>query len=399
MDTDFDFSLITKYAGDAAMGLGLLILVILGLYLIDYLFEIIKKKLFSLNLKSLNLFGLELINVGKQELIITTILQLIQLIVSVTFIYFSLVVILSQIEATKEISSQLIDLIFVPLGGFYGRFVSYLPNLFNIVITIVMARYIIKGVRLVSGGVISGNFHFPGFEPRTAKTTAGIITFIVYVLTIIVVMPSMPGYGSVAFNGIATFIGALITIGGSSVIANYVAGIVLTYMHAYDKGDWIEIDGITGKIVETGPFAIRLISYKKEDINIPNAKVLSTTIRNYSGKSKSPMVLHTEVSIGYDVHWKQVNELLVDAAKKTKLFETSQAPFVLQKKLDDFYIVYELNALLKDPSIRPKAYSILHARILDVFNEAGIEIMSPHFQAERDGSESTIIKDNESANL
>lgn len=395
MEADFDLSLIQEYALDAVLALGLLLAVYAGLYLINWLTQLLKKKLQSLNLKSFKVFGLEVINVGKQELALNTVVSLVQILVSVAFIYFSLVIILSQLPATESMAEQLVDLIFEPLQSLLNGFMDYLPRLFNIVVTIIIARYLIKSVRYIVKGVVEGHFHFPGFEPRTARTTGGIITFLLYVMTIIIIFPSLPGYESNAFKGIATFIGALITIGGSSVIANYIAGIVLTYMHAFDQGDWVEIDGITGQVAEAGPFAIRLTSYKMEDVNLPNAKVLGTAIKNFSGKNKDQMIVHTEVSIGYDVHWEKVNQLLVEAANRTALIDKDQRPFVLQKKLDDFYIVYELNAYITDPGARPKTYSTLHANILDLFNEAGIEIMSPHYRAERDGEASTIVVEEE----
>jgi len=393
MNTDLNIELIKEYAYSAGIALVLLALIFLFLYLIDHFTKKLKSRLLNLNLKSLKLFGLEVINKGKQELIISAIVNALQLFVSILFIYLSLVVILSEMPATEGIAVELVDLIFEPLKSLFNSFVDYLPNLFRIIITIVIARYLIKSVKYISQGVIAGNFHFPGFHPRTARTTGGIFSALIYILTIIIVMPSMPGYESKAFNGIATFLGALITIGGSSVIANYMAGIVLTYMHAFEKGDWVTMSELSGKIIASGSFSVRLKTYKDEIVDIPNSKVLSSAIRNYGGKIKKQMTLYTEISIGYDVPWKKVNDLLIEAAKRTTLLDGEKEPFVLQKKLDDFYVVYELNVFLSSPEYKPKAESSLYSNILEVFNEAEIEIMSPHYRAERDGNPTTISID------
>lgn len=387
-----NFDLIKGYAFNLGLALILLVLLLLGLVLVDRLIKRFKTHLLSKNFKSLRIFSLEIINVGKQKLIITTAINAIQIAVSISFLYISLVVILSQISTTESIADELIDLIFIPLQVIFNSAVNYLPDLFNIVITILVARYLIKAVKYITDGVIDKSFQFPGFEPRTARTTGRIITFLISIITVIMILPSMPGYESLAFKGIATFMGILITIGGSSVIANYMAGIVITYMHAFDKGDWVEIDGVSGQIVTSGTYAIRLNSYKGEAINIPNSKALGSVIRNFSGKNQRKLIIHTEVSIGYDVPWKRVNTLLIQAAKLTQQLDEKEDPFVLQKKLDDFYIVYELNAVLNNPAEKPKAYSALHSNILDVFNNEGIEIMSPHYRAERDGTQTTVTK-------
>lgn len=385
-----DFATIKEYAYNAALALGALAVIYLVLYLIDVYTKRLKSQLLKLQLRSLKLFGIEIMNVGKQELMITSTINGLQIFVSISVLYFTLVLILGEIPATENIAIELINLIFEPLKTLFMGFIGYLPELFNIAITVIIARYLIKVVKYISNGVRSNSFHFPGFHPNTARTTGGIITFLIYVLTIIIILPSMPGYESLAFKGIATFLGALITIGGSSVIANYMAGIVLTYMHAFERGDWVTIGETSGKVLGTGAFAVRLHSYKGEAISIPNSKVLSADIRNYSGKNKKQMILHTEVSIGYDVSWKKVRDLLVEAAKRTPLLEKDKEPFVLQKKLDDFYVVYELNTFLSQPEAKPRTQSSLHANILDVFEEAHIEIMSPHYRAQRDGTDVTL---------
>ncbi|MEZ0129927.1 mechanosensitive ion channel family protein, partial [Flavobacterium sp. LBUM151] len=70
--------------------------------------------------------------------------------------------------------------------------------------------------------------------------------------------------------------------------------------------------------------------------------------------------------------------------------EQTPAPFVLQTSLDDFYVSYQINVYTKHPTKQPRIYSSLHQNIQDSFNAAGIEIMSPHYNALRDGNTTTI---------
>ena len=69
-------------------------------------------------------------------------------------------------------------------------------------------------------------------------------------------------------------------------------------------------------------------------------------------------------------------------------------PFVLQTSLDDFYITYEINAYTDKPRGMAKTYSELHQNIQDAFNEANLEIMSPHYTSIRDGNQTTIPIEN-----
>ncbi len=81
------------------------------------------------------------------------------------------------------------------------------------------------------------------------------------------------------------------------------------------------------------------------------------------------------------------------AANATDLIEKDPAPFVFQEKLDDFYVQYQINGYTRSPNQQHIIYSKLHENIQDVFNEAGVEIMSPHYTALRDGNHIQIPAD------
>ena len=102
------------------------------------------------------------------------------------------------------------------------------------------------------------------------------------------------------------------------------------------------------------------------------------------------MIFYTSVSIGYNAPWKKVHELLIAAALSTKEVLEAPRPFVLQSNLDDFYASYELNAFTAYPENMQCIYSDLHQNIQDKFNEAGIEINSPHYTTLRDGNRIAI---------
>lgn len=97
--------------------------------------------------------------------------------------------------------------------------------------------------------------------------------------------------------------------------------------------------------------------------------------------------------IGYDAPWRKVHELLLAAAAQTEGLLKTPAPFVLQTALDDFYVHYEINAYTDQPNLMAAIYSDLHRHIQGAFNQAGLEIMSPHFTSARDGNRIAIPDD------
>ncbi|MDN5215792.1 mechanosensitive ion channel [Fulvivirgaceae bacterium BMA12] len=379
------------YAGNFIIAAVIITLVALEIWLINKAANYLRGKVQQSSLKNLSIQSFELISAQKQRLALRGVIDVVQIAVILLDIYFSLVFILSIFPKTKEVAGSLIDFIFIPLKESFYALINYLPDLFSIIITVIIFRYLIRMVKSFSREVEKGNFLITGFKPYWARTTGSIITFLLYAFMIILILPYLPGYESIAFKGVAAFLGALVTIGGSSVIANYMAGIVISYMNPCQKGDWVEIENTTGEVVEISQFAVKIRTTRKVVVSIPNTKVLQSHVINLSGEHENHRtLLHTTISIGYDVPWRQVNNLLILAAKKTEGVDLSVSPFVRQIKLDDFYVVYELNVYSLDVHRMFEIYSELHKQILDAFAEAEVEILSPHYRAERDGSSSTI---------
>jgi small-conductance mechanosensitive channel len=193
------------------------------------------------------------------------------------------------------------------------------------------------------------------------------------------------------FKGFSVFVGALVTFGSTAVVGNVISGIVLTYTRSFRIGDRVRIGETTGDVLEKTLFVTRLRTIKNEVVTVPNGVVLAGRILNYSAVAEEKgLILSITVGIGYEVPWRQVHELLLGAARKTGLVLDHPEPFVWQKSLDDYAVAYELNAYTKSPHQVGTIYSELRQHVLDAFNEAGIEIMTPSVSALRDANEPAI---------
>ncbi len=314
------------------------------------------------------------------------------LILIVLYFYASLV--LGFFPWTRGYAQVLVSYILSPLRFVGAAVVAYLPNLFFIVVIIVVALYLIKFIRLIFTEIERGTIGLPTFYPEWAEPTYKIVRFLVIALTLIIVFPYLPGAKSPAFQGISIFLGVLFSLGSTSAVANIVAGVILTYMRAFKIGDRVKIADTIGDVMEKTLLVTRVRTIKNVDITIANAMVLGTHIINYSSSGQGEgLILHTTVTIGYDAPWRTVHQLLIDAALSTEGILKKPEPFIFQTALDDFYVHYELNAYTDQPSRMAKIYSDLHANIQDKFNSAGVEIMSPHFSSVRDGNQIAIPDD------
>ena len=297
---------------------------------------------------------------------------------SITFRFFSF---------TRDLSLGLTAWIVSQLVYLARRCVDYLPNFAVIAILVLITYWFIRLMRLIFTEISKGALKISGFYPDWALPTEKLVRVIVLAFALIVMFPYLPGVKSQAFQGISIFLGVLLSLGSSSAVANAVAGVILTYMRSYLLGDWVEIGGTTGEIVEKTILITRLLTPKDEVVTIPNSAVMAGSVRNFSVEAKRfGVIFHTTVSIGYDAPWRTVHRLLTSAALETDHVRMQPAPFVLQSALNDFYVSYELNAYTDSPREMLNIFSDLHKNIQDKFNEEGIEICSPHFSSIRDGN-------------
>jgi len=343
---------------------------------------------------ALRIQNLEILPAVRIDRVLAALVRGASVVAIVVLFYFYLSLALSFLPQTRNFAAGLLGYILDPLRTLGTGFVSYLPNLLFVLVAIVITRYILKAAHVFFTAIERQTLIFRGFHPEWARTTCSMVKMLIIVFAAVVVFPYLPGASSPAFQGISIFLGVLLSLGSSSAVANMVAGIILTYMRPFRVGDFVKIVDTSGIILEKNMLLTRIRTIKNVEITIPNSLVLGSHIVNYSASVGDPhLILHTSVTIGYDAPWRRVHELLTTAAAATEEILKEPKPFVLQRSLDDFYVTYELNAYTDRPQLMPEIYSKLHENIQDRFNEAGVEIMSPHYTQLRDGNKIAIPED------
>ena len=306
-------------------------------------------------------------------------------------VYIALPILFGIFPWTKDFAATLFGYILNPLRNIGLGFWDYLPNLITILVIIFVFRYVLKGIHFLKQEIEKGNLELPGFYADWANPTYQIVRVIVLAFMVVVIFPYLPGSDSPVFQGVSVFLGFLFTFGSAGSLSNIIAGLILTYMRLFKIGDRVKIGDVVGDIIEKSLLVTRIRTIKNEIISIPNSTVMSSHTINYSSDApEKGLIIHSTVTIGYDVPWKEMHQALIDAALKTELVLKEPKPFVLQTSLDDFYVSYEINAYIKEPNKQAVIYSHLHQNIQDVCNERNIEIMSPHYRAARDGNKTTI---------
>lgn len=377
------------------------ILVIVGQFLLFkltiWLFNKLKARIQRLKdtkLKPISIQDYELLDTQKQVNLLVFLASLLRYAVMLLQLILTVPLLFAIFPQTKDLAYKLFSYIWEPIKSIFLGIVEYIPNLFTIFVIWLAVKYLVRLVRYLASEIQSERLKIGGFYADWAMPTFHIVRFLLYAFMIAMIYPYLPGSKSGVFQGISVFVGLIVSLGSSTVIGNIIAGLVITYMRPFKLGDRIKLNDTTGNVIEKTPLVTRIRTPKNEVVTIPNSFIMSSHTVNFSQSARDyGLIIHSEVSIGYDIPWRKTHQLLIEAALNTPGVVDDPRPFVLETSLQDYYPVYQVNAYIKDANQLAEVYSDLHQNIQDRFNEEGIEIMSPHYIATRDGNETTIPKD------
>lgn len=268
---------------------------------------------------------------------------------------------------------------------FFGAIAGAVPGLTVAVLIFLLARMVSRATGAFFERVARGETHLGWLDADTAMPTRRLANVVIWLFALAMAYPYLPGSHSDAFKGVSVLAGLMLSLGASGVVGQAMSGFSLMYSRSLRIGEYVRIGETEGTVVELGLFATRIHTGMGEEVSLPNTVILGQSVRNFSRLVKGGrFVLHTAVTIGYSTPWRQVHAMLLEAARRTPGVAQEPAPYVVQTALSDFYVEYRLCAQSTQAAAqrRVEAVSALHAHVLDVFNENGVQIMSPHYRSD-----------------
>ena len=304
---------------------------------------------------------------------VTIVLQLVVLYSLITFV-------LQQFPYTRPWGESLSGFLLRTVETLGFGIVNGIPGVFTVLLILLLARFTTKLLALWFKSVEQGRLKVQWIYPETAVPTRRLATALVWMFAIVVAYPYMPGSGTDAFKGVSVFLGLMLTLGSSGIVNQIMSGFMVTYSRAVRLGDFVRIGEVEGTVMHLGVLSTKIKTLMREEVTVPNAVVVSQTTTDYSRLADTEGVLTpTSVTIGYDAPWRQVHALLVMAAERTPGLRRAPKPHVFQTGLEDFYVRYTLYVSLMRQEDRLVTMDALQANIQDVFNEYGVQIMSPNY--------------------
>ena len=381
------------------IALAIVVVQVLLMWLVWRLFKLLERKLEtsgSEKIKPLTIKKFKLLSARQIVNMIEVFLRILKYVITVLQLFLTLPIVFSFFQATKDLASTLFGYILNPLRDVAISTVKYIPNLFKVILFILITRYVLRGLKFLALQIEKEKLVIPGFYTDWAAPTLKIMQVLLWAFTVALVYPYLPGSDSKAFQGVSVFVGIIFSLGSSTAIGNLVAGLVITYMRPFKIGDRVQIKEITGFVVEKNLMVVRLKTHKNEYVTFPNIMILGSNIINYntsSDEDEEGLIIFAEVTFGYSTPWQTIHDILINAALETDFVQKSPKPFVLQTKFDDFYACYQINCYTKEVSKLPRIYTLLYENIQNGFREAGLDMTAAHYRIitkEKDAKEKEL---------
>ena len=318
----------------------------------------------------------------RAPLLVHRLLTLAGFALALLFTYSWLTIVLRRFPYTRPWGETLRTNLFSAVASGGRSLFDHLPNLLTVLVIIVITRFIMRLVTFAFRTVEEGHVTMPGVYPETAQPTRRITVALLWIFALIVCYEFLPFAKSDAFKGVSVFIGLIISLGSTGIMNQVMSGLMVTYSRAVRVGDFVKIGDVEGTVTHLGTLSTKVKTPRNEEVTIPNALVVSNAATNYSRHAADGVLAPASVTIGYDVPWRQVQALLLMAAERTPGVRRTPAPVVLQTTLGDFAVEYKVLVCLDQPHRRLPTLNMLHANIQDAFNEYGVQIMSPNYEAD-----------------
>jgi small-conductance mechanosensitive channel len=330
--------------------------------------------------------GGEVVRASRLRGLLRNLVTMVCVVAGLLVVYSWLTFVLRRFPYTRPWGEALRGFLLERLGQFARSMLAAVPDLFTVLLIVVVTRFAVKLAGLISEAVEQGRAIFPWVHPDTVQTTRRLTTALLWLFALALAYPHLPGSNTDAFKGLSVLVGLMISLGSSGIVNQVISGLTMTYSRALKKGDFVKIGDVEGTVTQLGMLSTKLKTLHREELTIPNAVVISTVTTNYSRLQREGGVLvPTSITIGYDAPWRQVHALLLLAAQRTAGIRCQPPPVVRQAGLRDFYVEYTLLVCLEDPASKGLVLDALHANIQDAFNEYGVQIMSPNYRADPDG--------------
>ena len=205
-----------------------------------------------------------------------------------------------------------------------------------------------------------------------------VFKFIKYVVYVAVILLTMSAAGidvTVLITASAVlFVGLGLAL--QELFQDLIGGVFIIIDKSLQVGDIVEVDGKVGKVFEIKLRTTRAITRDDKVIIIPNHKLISDTIYNYTQNHKTTRE-KVGVGVAYGSDVQLVTALLLEVAQEQRGVLKNPKPFVLFEDFGESALQFSIHFFVNDSFTDPRIKSEMRYRIDTKFRENNVTIPFP----------------------
>lgn len=136
-------------------------------------------------------------------------------------------------------------------------------------------------------------------EPTIASFVSSFVSISLTILLVIISVSTL-GVNTTSLAALLAAGGMAIGMALSGTVQNFAGGIMLLAFKPFKAGDFIEAQGVSGKVIEVNITATKILTIDNRVVILPNGALSNGVINNYNGRPLRRVEWSVSVSYGVD---------------------------------------------------------------------------------------------------
>lgn len=184
-----------------------------------------------------------------------------------------------------------------------------LSNLFHLVYAVLIAWLILR-ILDGYGVVLVSKLAQKSGKKEVVNLIIKILYFVIIIIALLYILAQL-GFNISAIIASLGIGGLAVALAAKDIIANFFASILLLFDNSFNQGDWVEVSGIEGTVVETGLRKTTIRTFDNCLVFLPNSTIMGANIKNWS-KRRMGRHVRMYLGVGYDATPEKLEQCVKD---------------------------------------------------------------------------------------